>query len=251
MDNVLSLEELIDVVKQQVTLNCKLPQTLSDIQIERIVRTDALRYFYDQYKFAVQKTYYYVDIQSFWKNRTTGAAFIQLPDEIRAIRWIYFVGYRDMHNLGFLLPRNSMSLGQTTQPFVASINVGEFAQSVAVMQSLQDSIASFAKNTAKHSFNKNTKRLEIHTSNQYNYILEVYATIPEEYLFGDNYFIKYVTGKAMMEYSIDLSFTTQQLAGNTQISTDRIYDRGEKMVTEVEEYIKSITRTSFFINKTR
>jgi len=251
MDNILAFEELADLVKQKVTLNGKLPKTLTDDQIERIVKTDALKYFYDQYKFAVQKTYYYVDLQSFWKNKTTGAGWIQLPDEIRSIKWIYFVGYRDMHNLGFLLPRNSVSLGQTTQPFVASINVGEFGQSVAVMQSLQDSIASFAKNTAKHSFNKNTKRLEIHTSNMYNYILEVYAEIPQEYLFGDNYFIKYVTGKAMMEYSIDLSFTTQQLVGNTQISTDRIYERGEKMVTDVEEYINGITRTSFFINKTR
>lgn len=251
MDNRLNLEELIDVIQQKVTLNGKLPCVLTSDQIERIIKTDALRYFYDQYKFAVQRTYYYVDLISFWKNNKTGATFITLPDEIRSIRWIYQVGYRDMHNLGFLLPRNSMSLGQTTQPFVASINVGEFAQSVAVMQSLQDAIAMFAKNTVKHSFNKNSKRLEIQTTNKYNYILEVYAQIPEEELFGDQWFIKYVTGHAMMEYSIDLSFTTQQLAGNTQISTDRIYERGEKMVEEVKEYIKGITRTSFFINKTR
>lgn len=251
MDNQLTFEELADMIKQEVTLNCKLPSLLTDVQLERIVKNDGLKYFYDQYKFATQRTYYYVDLQSFWKHRGTGASWIQLPHEIRAIKWIYLVGYRDMHNLGFLLPRNSMSLGQTTQPFVASINVGEFAQSVAVMQSLQDSIASFAKNTVKNSFNKNSKRLEIHTSNKYNYILECYAEIPQEFLFGDNYFIKYVTGKAMMEYATELSFTNQELAGNTQISTDRIYERGQNMVTAVEEYIKGITRTSFFINKTR
>jgi hypothetical protein len=251
MENILSREELIDIVRNKVTLNCKLPYDLGDEHIELIINEDALRYFYKNYRYALQRTYYYVDLQSFYKHNGNGTRFITLPDEIESIRWIYQVGYNDMQNLGYLLPRNSISLGQTTQPFVAAITVGEFAQSVAVMQNFQDALATFNKNTLKHSFNPNSKRLEIQTRITRNLILEVYSQIPEENLFADPLFIKYVTGQVMIDYSIQLSFLDMQLAGNTKISTDRIYDRGEKFVDEVKETIKGMTTSNFFFNKTR
>ena len=77
--------------------------------------------------------------------------------------------------------------------------------------------------------------------------------VPEDTsrLFGDPYFIKYVTGMAMMDYATHLSFTDMQLAGNSKINTDRIYDRGDKLVIEVKEYIKGITKGGFFFNRTR
>lgn len=251
MDSRLSLEELVDVVRNNVTLNCKLPYDLGNDNIERIIVQDAMRYFYREYKYALMRTYYYIDVQSFWKHNGTGIKFITLPDEIEAIRWIYQVNYTDMQNLGYLLPRNSISLGQTTQPFIAAINVGEFAQSVAAMQTMQDALAMFSKNTVKNAFNPNSKRFEIQTGLKHNLMLEVYARIPEDALFGDPWFIKYVTGLTMMDYSIQMSFLDMQLAGNTKISTDRIYDRGKELIEEVKEYIKGITRTSFFFNKTR
>jgi hypothetical protein len=251
MDNRLTLDELIDAVRMNLTLNCKLPYTLGNENIERIITFDALRWFYREYKYALQRTYYYVDLQSFWKNNSNGIKFLTLPDEIEAVRWIYMVGYNDMRNLGYMLPNNSIALSATTTPFVAAINVSEFAESVAVMQSMQDAISTFSKNTVKFTFDPNSKRFEVQTSLNSNLILEVYAQIPPEALFGDPYFIKYVTGMAMMDYATHLSFVDMQLAGNTKISTDRIYDRGDKLVQEVKDYIKGITRGSFFFNKTR
>ena len=61
MEKRLALNEIIDVVRQNVTLSCKLPYTLGNENIERIIMYDALRYFYREYKWANQKTYYYVD----------------------------------------------------------------------------------------------------------------------------------------------------------------------------------------------
>jgi len=251
MEKRLNLDEILDVVRQNVTLSCRLPYTLGSENVERIIKYDALRYFYREYKWANQKTYYYIDLLSMWKNKSTDIKFLTLPDEIEAVRWIYMVNYRDMHNLGYLLPKGGVSFGQTSQPYIAAINVGEFAESMAVMQNMQDALATFNKNTVKFSFDPNSKRFEVQTSLRRNLILEVWANIPEEYLFGDPYFLKYVTGMAMMDYATHLSFTDMQLAGNTKISTDRIYDRGDKMVQEVKDYIKNITRGGFFFNKTR
>lgn len=250
MDKRLNIEEFVDVIKNNVTLNCRLPYVLAEGSIERIVEYDALRYFHTWYKYATQLTYYYVDLQSYVKNNKTGTKFITLPDEIESIKWIYLVGYSDMMNMGYMMPRNGIGMGQTSQPFVASINISEFAQSVAVMQTFQDALATFSKNTVKHSFNSNTKQFEILTSLEKNIILECRAHIPADALFGDHLFIKYVTGQTMIEYSNYLSFTDVQLAGNTKISTDRIYERGVAMVDEVKETISKMTST-FIINKTR
>lgn len=251
MSKSLTLDEFIDVVRNTVTMNCKLPYTLGNDNIERIIQYDALRYFYREYKYANQKTYYYVDLASMYKNKNVDIKFLQLPDEIEAVRWIYMVNYQDMYNLGYLLPRNSIGFQQTSQPYIAAINVSEWAESMTVMQSMQDALAVFNKNTVKFSFDPNSKRFEVQTRLNKNLILEVYANIPQEHLFGDPYFIKYVSGVAMMDYATHLGFTDMQLAGNTKINVDRIYDRGSAYVTEVKEYIKSITRTSFFFNKTR
>jgi hypothetical protein len=246
MDRKLNLDELIDVVKNNVSLNCKLPYKLGNDNIERIIKFDALRYFYSEYKYALQKTYYYVDFQSFMKKHGTGIRSIYLPDEIETIKKIYLVNYNDMYGLNSAMP-GTLSLGMTAIPFIASLSMGEFGESLAVSQGISDALAQFSKNTLKFDFNGNSKLFEVHTQLRHNLILEVYAQIPEEDLFGDIWFIKYVTGMAIQDYSIELSFTDQQLAGNTKINTDRLYDRGEKLLTEVKEHIQKTTKAAFFV----
>lgn len=242
--------EFIDMVRSNVTFNCKLPYTLGDENIERIIEYDALPYFYREYKYGVHRTYYYLDLLSMWKNKKTNTKHIILPDEIQGITWIYQVNYNDMRNLGYIMPKNSLSMGMTSSPYVAAINVSEYMESVAVMQSLTDAIAMFSKNTVKFNFNPNSKRFEILTKAEYNLILEVSANVPKEYMYKDPYFIKYVTGVAMMDYATHLSFVNMELVGASSISTDRVYTRGEALVQEVKDYIKAMTTVSWFFNKT-
>ena len=251
MDQQLSIVELIDLVNQTLTINCKIPQFLPNEAIHRIIYQDALRYFYKKYKYALQRTYYYVDMLSLYKMRSTDVKFITLPDEIEAITWIYMVGYNDMFNLGYLLPQNSISFGQTSQPYVASINVSEWAESMAVMQNFQDALATFNKNTVKFSFNPNSKRFEVQTSLKHNLVLSVYAHIPEENLYGDHLFIKYVTGRSLVELAVILSIIDTPLAGNAKINVTSLQSRGEALILEVQEAINKITNVGWFLNSTR
>lgn len=247
----MTLDETVDLIYSNVRLSCKLPDTLGTENIERIIINDASKYFFRNYKYANQKTFYYIDCQSFWRNKGTDVKFITLPDEIESVNWVYQVNYRDMYNLGYLLPMSSISMGQTTQPYVASINVGEWAASMAVMQNFQDALATFNKNTVRNAFNPNSKRFEIQTSLEYNLILDVYAHIPDEFLYDDINFINYCTGKAMCAYAMHLSFTDMQLAGNSRINTDRMFDMGTKMYEEAMAKVSGIGASSFIINKTR
>lgn len=249
MDNQFTIEELIDLVQQDVTVNCALPKILPDDAIRRIITQQGLRWFYRYYKYALQRSYYYVDIVSMYRNKKTDSKFFYLPNDVEGIKWIYMVNYDELRNIGYLLPSNSIAFGVTTQSYIASINVSEWAESLSVMNMFNDSLAAYSKNTIKFHFDPNSKRFEVLTSLDKNLILEVNAHIPAEFLYQDPLFIKWVTGKAYIEYSRVLGFDNAPLAGNVTINYDKYYELGNKMVEEVETQVKSISRV-VFINRT-
>ncbi len=251
MENIMNFDEFLDVIDQTITLNCSIPRLLNIEALKRITLTDALPFFYKNYRYANQRTYYYVDLIGMSKNKSTGTSFFYLPSEIESISQIYMVGYKDMFNLGYILPKNSMNMANTTQSYVASLNLTEQSQSVAVMQSFQDALSTFSKNTLKFSFDHNSKRFEILTSNDKNLILETKAHTPQEFLFTDPLFIKYVTGQAFTELGMKLKFDTITLAGNSTINGDVFYERGTALVTEVKETIDKMKTPTFFINRTK
>lgn len=243
--------EFIDIIRSNVTMNCRLPYTLGNENIERIIEFDAKPYFYRMYYHALRKTHYYVDLISMQKNIKTATKIIQLPIEIESISWIFLVNYSDMRNLGGMFSNHNLGLGATTAPYVSNLSVSDWGVSMAVMQSVGDALAHFSKNTIAHNFDPNTKMLEILTSLRSNIVLQCYARIPEEYLFEDPYFIKYVTGIAMMDYATELSFADTTLAGNVKLNSERIFTRGEALVLETKEYIKSFNKIGYFVSKTR
>lgn len=251
MDNRLTIDELIDLVQQDLTKNCALPKILPDDAIRRIATQNGARWFYRYYKFANQVTYYYVDLISMYKNKSQDTKFFYLPDEIESIKWIYIVNYSDMQNIGFLMPRNSVSFGVSSQPFVASINVSEWAESLTVLNAMADALASYSKNTIKFSFDSNTKRFEVLTSLTQNLILEVRAHIPEEALFGDPLFLQWVRGWAYIEMSQILKFSDVTYAGDAKVDGDQFATIGQKLVEDAEAAVKKITNATFMINKTR
>lgn len=243
--------EFLDIIHSNATLNCKLPFTLGMDNIERVLEFDALPYFYRMYYHALRKTHYYVDLISMIRNKSTDTKLIQLPLEIESITWIYLVNYSDMMNLGHMFANSNLSMGLTTTPYVSHLSFSDWGVATAAMQAVGDSMAIFSKNTLKHNFDPNTKILEILTSTQYNMILEVYARIPEEYLYNDPWFIKYVTGKVLQDFAIELSFSDVTLAGNVKLQVDRIATRGDKYIEEVEAYITELNKTGYFLNRTR
>lgn len=248
---VLTLDELVDLVQMDITVNCTLPKALPDEAIARIATQKGLRYFYRWYKYANQRTYYYVDLMSMYKKVLTASKFFYLPDEIESIKWIYMVNYKEFGGLGNMLPVGSIGMAPTSQPFVASINVSEWAEASATMNAFSDSLAAYSKNTVKFHFDTNSKRFEVLTQLDRNLILEVYANIPQENIFADPLFIKYVTGLSYIDYARVLGFNNMPQAGNVTINYDKYYELGTKMVEDVEASIKAISRATFLINRTR
>ena len=251
MDNKLTLNELVDLIQQELTINGAIGKVLPDLAIQRIATQKGLRWFYRYYKFALQRTYYYVDLIQMYKKQSTDSKFFYLPDEIEAIKWIYLVNYNEMRNLGYILPTNAIGFGATSQSYVASINVSEWAEAMTTMNAFNDALSSYSKNTVKFNFDSNSKRFEVLTSLDKNLILEVYAHIPPEALFGDPLFLKWVTGWSYIEMGRVLSFTDGNFAGETKINYEKYYEIGQKMIDDSEASVLKISRAGILLNRTR
>lgn len=243
--------EFIDVIRNNVSLNCRLPYTLGNENIERVLEWDAKPYFYRMYYYALWKTFYYIDLISMKRNLSTATKLIQLPQEVESVTWLYQVNYSDMMNLGHMFAHTNLMFGMTSQPYISHLSISDWGVAMATMQAVGDGLAMFSKNTLRHNFNSNTKVLELQTTTRYNIVLEVYARIPEEYLFDDPWFIKYVTGIVMQDFAIEIGFSDTTLAGNVKLNAERIASRGEAYVEEVKNHISELNKTGYFINRTR
>jgi hypothetical protein len=245
----LSMTEFIDFIQSDVTVGGALPKNLPDQSIQQFVETRAAKWFYQNYQYAVSKMYYLVNKDAFNTDEYTKYKHIELPCEIQSISWIYKIMNTSLLQLGINVPNLSVNMGVTNQPYLSSYvtTIGELGVYKTVIDSMADMLNQMNLYTTKFHYNQLTHRLNILTNSQYNLILEAYVNIPLENLLADHYFIKYVTGWAKMQQGRMLGqFNFTLPGGITYNSTDLIADGKEEML-KVEEEIKAMSNSSWFI----
>ena len=77
--NTYTIDELIDFIQQDLTVGCALPKVLPDTEIRRFIETRAIKWFWQNYMYAVSKVYYYVDKKAFTTDEFTKYSYITLP----------------------------------------------------------------------------------------------------------------------------------------------------------------------------
>lgn len=244
-----AIEEFIDFVQQDVTVGCTLPKTLPDTEIRRFVETRALPYFYQNYQYAVSKMYYFVDKHAFLTEEFTKYKHITLPCEIQSVTYIYEVRGESLLQLGINTPNLSVNMGVTNQPYLSSYvtTIGDLGVYKTLIDSLSDMLNQLNKYTIKHHFNYLSHRLNILTAVKYDLILEAYVNIPNENLFTDPYFMKYVTAWAKIQQGNLLGRYDFQLPGGIKYNSTDLISQGKEEMKEVEEEIKAQSNSSWFI----
>lgn len=244
-----AIEELIDFVQNDITVGCALPKTLPDSEIRRFVETRALKWFYQNYQYAVSKVYYFVDKAAFTSEEFTKYKYITLPCEIQSIIYIYEVRGDSLLQLGINVPNLSVNLGVTNQPYLSSYvtTIGELGVYKTLIDSLSDMMNQMNKYTIKHHYNQLMNRLNILTKVDKNLILETYANIPAEHMYADTYFQKYVTGWAKMQTGNLLGRYDFSLPGGIKYNTADLVAQGKEEMKEVEEEIKAMSTSSWFV----
>jgi hypothetical protein len=244
-----AIEELIDFVQQEITVGCSLPKTLPDTEIRRFVETRAIKWFYQNYQYAVSKMYYFVDRAAFTSEEFTKYSYITLPCEIQSVIYIYEVRGESLLQLGINVPNLSVNLGVTNQPYLSSYvtTIGELGVYKTLIDSLSDMMNQLNKYTVKYHYNQMMNRLNILTNIKYDLILETYANIPAENLYNDPYFLKYVTAWSKIQTGNLLGRYSFTLPGGVTYNSQDIISQGKEEMKEVEDEIKNMSQSAFFI----
>jgi hypothetical protein len=150
----MTIEELIDLTQQELTIGCRLPRLLDPLEIRRIVEKRAEPYFYKNYQYAVQKAYYYLHKNVFTIDEYTRYGYLTLPCEIQNVVWIFPTDDKSLYELGINAPNLSVNFGVTNQPYVSSYltTIGELGTYKTIMDGFSDMLNQLTKTTFKYDF---------------------------------------------------------------------------------------------------
>ena len=245
----LTIEEFIDRVQAELTISCALPKSLPDANVRQIIEARALPWFYRSYQYAVQKLYYLIKKEYFYTEEYTKYRFVNLPCEIQTVVYLYENRSESLFQLGINTPNLSVNLGVTNQPYLSSYvtTIGELGVYKTILDSMSDMMNQLNKYTLRFHFNQLNHRLQILTDVKYDVIVEAYANIPQENLFNDDLFFKYVVGWAKVQYGNLVGLYDFSLAGGVKINSANLITQGQAEIKEVEEEVKGQSNSSWFL----
>ncbi len=237
----LTIEEFVDMISSELTISCALPKSLPDANIRQIIETRAKPWFYRSYQFAVQKIYYLIRKDAFFSEEFTKFNYVNVPCEIQSVTYLYEVRGASLFQLGINTPNLSVNMGVTNQPYLSSYvtTIGELGVYKTMLDSMSDMMNQLNKYTLKYQFSQLNHRLHILTNIKHDVIMEAYANIPEENLFRDDLFFKYVVGWSKVNLGNMLGMYDWSLPGSVKINHANLISQGQTEIKEVEEEIKA------------
>lgn len=245
----LAIEEFIDIINSDITVFGTLPKNLPDAAIRQFIETRAMPWFYQNYQYAVSKMYYFLNKAAFHTEEYTKYKYIELPCDIQSITWIYKITNANLLQLGINVPNLSVNLGVTNQPYLSSYvtTIGELGVYKTLIDNMADMINQLNLYTVKFHFNQLSHRLNVLSNVDTNLILETYVNIPPENLFTDHYFTRYVTAWARAQQGRMLGTFDFTLPGGTKYNSGDMVSQGMEEMKAVEDEIKDMSTSSWFI----
>jgi hypothetical protein len=248
-------EALIQEVKDDISHSCALPYALNDQEIKRIIKR-AKAYFYDNYQYAVEDKILVLPSQMFGTPQFRATRQIQLPDcvigvwDVREVGGAGIVGTPDKDFGDAKLLGSELMLS----PFI-----GDNLVYRTVLYSFFDLAKAFLLETFAFNYNKNTKRLTINgrdpsrttstglTMGGKDVGVRAFIAIPDENLYSDELFVRYVLAEAKINIGRLLGTFGYQLPGGVTINAAAIQGIGQAEKTEVMEMIKGENTPSYFL----
>lgn len=244
-----TIEELVSVISDDITIFGALPKTLPDNSIRQFVETRALPWFYINYINATSLMYYYIDQAAFEQEAFTKYSYIEMPCEVQSISWIHQVRGISLMQLGLNSPNLSVNLGVTNQPYLSSYvtTIGELGVYKTLIDNMSDMLDQLTLYTTKYHYNQPSHRLNILTKLNTSLIAECHINIPAENMFTDPYFLKYCTAWAKMQQGRLMGQYDYTLQGGVKINHADMISQGKEEMKEVEDDIKGMMNNSIMV----
>jgi hypothetical protein len=240
----MTLAQLAMTVSAELTSSCVLPVTTPPKEIERIIHQSE-KWFFKNYQDAVEERLMVIPIRyfqtpQFKQNRqfTLDDCVIALVDAPREMKGggLFLTFDKDISDDRFIASEIFMSP-----------NNGDQLVSMAARFAFWDLSKAFMIDTLAFTFNENTKRLFIKGRDpQYDVVIRYAAKIPEEKLYDDFYFQRYVTAKAKISLANILGTYAFNLIGGVSINYSDIKADGKEELTEIKEEIAAQSTVDWF-----
>jgi len=258
----MTLEELIQEIKDDLSASCALPYNLNDQEIIRII-TRAKAWMYDNYQYAVEKRYFVLGGAFFQTPQFRNTRQVQLPDKIVTV-----FDVRETNGNG-ISGNPDKDFGDSKligSELLLSPFTGDNLVYRTVMYSYFDLAKAYLLPTYAFSWNKNTKKLTIlgrdptppikssspqSNASGYNLtqsvVVSCYVAIEDYELYNDELFIRYCFAKAKQSLVKVLSAFDYNLPGGVRVNTSTLSQEASTELQEVMNMINGENTPSYFL----
>ena len=235
--------ELVDMVQRELDVSFALPSQLQPTEIERIIDQTSI-WFYENYREAVEMQYYIMKVSEFKKPEWFRSRTVTMPDcvvsvfEVKEITGAGLLGNIDKDFADNKLIASEIYLS----PFTGDSLVFRTAQYQFV-----DLTRAFFLEWIRYDYNRRTKKCKILGRDPARDVFfNTYVKIPEDKLYEDYYFMRYVTAKSKVALGRMLSFFDYNLMGGIKINAADIKTEGESEIEKIETEIKDQDSADYF-----
>jgi hypothetical protein len=235
-------QELITDINDEITFSGALPYGLPEKEIKRIIENDS-RYFYDNWKHAVESQYLLLPQELFNTAQFKKARQIQLPDCVQ-----FVVDFKEAKG-GSLF--STLDRDFAEQKFIGSEIyltpfIGESIMYRTVMFSFLDITKAMYLDTIAYDYNKNSKLLGvIGRTPKTAAVLRVLKKLEQHQLFQDELFQRYVRAHAKVRLSHMLQTFNYTLPGGVTVNYQNIVAVAEKEMEDVKTMMKNENTTDW------
>ena len=244
------LNEFLDEIASHVTGACMIPMNLPKSEVNNIVKR-ARKWFYKNYEFSMVENFMYIPEDVFTTDHFKGRRALTLPDgtqssvgggEVYSVYGVFEEGS------GFGTNSITFSVGDFDMERMlygglyggAGVAKGmENLQYYVINQSAFEMTRQVTENPLSFHYSQQTHELKFTGDTpKKGVFLEVYETIPDCALFGDEAFFRYVAAKVMISLGQKLAIFGYNLPGNITVNADVIQSMGQDELDKVIEEIK-------------
>lgn len=228
--------ELIADIKDELTFAKALPYVIPDKEIERII-TIAEKYFYDNWRHAVEPRYLALPVNLFSHPRFKAERAIRLPDCVQFVHQMREA--RGSSIFGTIDRDFSENKFVGSEVFLTPF-IGESIMYRTILFSFLDLTKGFVLDTFAYDYNRNTHDLTVLGRNPIanGAVLEVARKIDREDLYNDEVFQRYVRAKAKLRLGELLTSFDYNLPGGVKVNYTNLVTRAEAELNQVLEMMK-------------
>lgn len=237
-------QELIKLIKQDLSVSDSLEIDLNDKEIDRIIEQEK-KHVHRDWRDAVELKYAVMYPEAFRTPEYKKSRTIQFPDCVFGID-----EFREIKDGSRMFGINDPDLN-LDRIMGSDLWLSPFSSDVITSRTISyswyDLARSFTLIDIRFKFNINTHRMQVIGHEPYSPVLvRAFVAIDDGDLYEDYYFQRWVTAKCKLSINRILKTFETTLIGGVSISTI-FKEEGDKEIESIEAYIKENDKPDWFI----